>query len=95
MHLQSYTATDIKINNNASSFTCAIYPNPSKGNFTIETSSIEKQALQLFDVNGKLVLTQAMQGKSSIDASNLKDGIYNISIISNEGLINKRLVIVR
>jgi len=73
----------------------SIYPNPNNGNFVIETNAYSKQTMQLFDVNGKLVLTQTINGKINIDASNLAEGVYNLSITNNEGVINKRLVIVR
>ena len=72
-----------------------IYPNPSNKSFTIELSTIDKQTLQMFDITGKVVLTQSIEGKSSIDISNLNEGVYNISIISFTGVLNKRLVIVR
>jgi hypothetical protein len=48
----------------------------------------------VYDVNGKLVLSQIINGKTTIDASSLNEGVYNIIIISNEGVVNKRLVIV-
>jgi hypothetical protein len=72
-----------------------IYPNPNNGSFIIEPSSATKQSMQVYDVNGKLVLSQTINGKTTIDASSLNEGIYNISLLSNEGVINKRLVIVR
>ncbi len=72
-----------------------IYPNPTNGNFSIETNATTKQTMQLFDVNGKMVLSQLINGKTTIDASILTEGVYNISIISNGGVVNKRLVIVR
>jgi len=81
----------IKSNNNQVN----IYPNPNNGSFVIEPNSTAKQTLQLFDVNGKLVLSQTINGKTNIDASILNEGVYNVSIISNEGVVNKRLVIVR
>jgi sugar lactone lactonase YvrE len=73
----------------------SIYPNPNNGSFVIESNSATKQTMQVYDVNGKLVLSQIISGKTSIDASTLNEGIYNISLQSNEGVINKRLVIVR
>lgn len=73
----------------------SIYPNPSNGSFTVETYTAEKQTMQLFDVNGKLVLSQTLNGKTSIDASSLMEGVYNLSLIGNEGVVNKKLVIVR
>jgi hypothetical protein len=72
-----------------------IYPNPSNGNFIIEPSSATKQTMQVYDVNGKLVLSQTIKGKTSIDCTPLNEGVYNISIISTEGIINNKLVIVR
>ena len=72
-----------------------IYPNPSNGSFVIEPSNQTKQTMQVYDVNGKLVLSQTITGKTSIDASSLNEGVYNISLISNEGVVNKRVVIVR
>ena len=72
-----------------------IYPNPNNGSFVIEPNSTTKQTMQVYDVNGKLVLSQPINGKTSIDASSLNEGIYNINLITNEGVVNKRIVIVR
>ena len=72
-----------------------IYPNPNNGSFVIEPSSATKQTMQVYDVNGKMVLSQAINGKTNIDATSLSEGVYNISLQSNEGVVNKRLVIVR
>jgi sugar lactone lactonase YvrE len=72
-----------------------IYPNPNNGTFVIEPNDITNQTIQMYDVNGKLVLSQSINGKTSIDASGLNEGVYNLSIISNNGIVNKRLVIVR
>jgi sugar lactone lactonase YvrE len=72
-----------------------IYPNPAQNNFTVEVSTSEKQILNIVDVTGKLVLTQTIQGKTTIDVSNLNAGVYNVSITSGTGTVNKRLVIVK
>lgn len=72
-----------------------VYPNPNNGSFVIESNNTIKQTLQVYDVTGKMVLSQSINGKTSIDAGNLNQGVYNISLISNDGLINKKLVIVR
>jgi hypothetical protein len=72
-----------------------IAPNPSNGNFTIELSSSAKQTMQVYDVNGKLVLSQPISGKTTIDASSLNEGVYNITITNSIGITNKKLVIVR
>ena len=83
------------IQQHANNSQLSIYPNPNSGTFTIETNSTEKQNLMVFDVNGKLVLNQTINGKTSIDAGALAEGVYNISIIGTTGAVNKRLMIVR
>ena len=72
----------------------SIYPNPNNGTFVIESSSVTKQTIQVYDVNGKIVLSQPINGKTNIDASILNEGVYNISIVSNGCVVNKRIVIV-
>lgn len=72
-----------------------IYPNPANSSFIIETSAAEKQQMQLMDISGRILLAQPITGKLSIDASSLSEGIYNISIIGAESVINKKLVIVK
>jgi sugar lactone lactonase YvrE len=72
-----------------------IYPNPNTGIFFIETNTTERQTVQMFDITGKQVLNQIITGKTIIDASVLNQGIYNLNIISKEGIISKRIVVVR
>ncbi len=82
----------IKTNTNETA-QVSVYPNPSKDNFIIETNSAEKYVLNMYDMNGKLVLSQTLQSKTNIYSSVLPTGIYNISIIENNHIINKRVVI--
>lgn len=74
----------------------SIYPNPSTGNFVIESpNTLYNVRCTLYDVNGRVVLTQIINERTNIDAGNLPDGIYNVSLTSKEGIVNKRLVIVK
>ena len=75
--------------------TLIVYPNPSNGNFSIETNTMEKQNLQVFDINGKMVLNQYISNQTKIDASSLSEGVYNINVTNNTSIINKRLVIIK
>jgi len=76
----------------ANNYQIKIYPNPTTGNFIIETTDAEKQTIHIFDINGKQVLTQTINGTTSVDTGILNAGVYNVNI---NGVINKRLVIVR
>ncbi len=80
--------------NNLSS-TLHVYPNPNNGVFVVETNSAQKQLMRVFDVSGKMVLCENISDKTNINASSLNEGIYTISLTSSEGIVNKRLVIVR
>jgi hypothetical protein len=72
-----------------------IYPNPNNGTFTIETNGQTKQTIQVYDINGKIVFSQSITGKTAIDATSLSEGVYNINITNSASVMNKRLVIVR
>jgi hypothetical protein len=72
-----------------------LYPNPTQNKFTVEVSTNQKQNITVYDVNGKQVLTQTINGTTTIDASNLAQGVYNISITNSQGVTNKRLLIVK
>ena len=73
----------------------SIYPNPNNGVFVIEPNAIIKQTMLLYDVNGKLIYSQIVNGATYIDTYGLSQGVYNVSLISDLGVANKRLVIVK
>jgi len=80
---------------NSEIFQFAIFPNPTSTSFTIKSSSTEKQLLQVFDITGKLILAETIFGTATVDASNFAQGVYNLSVSSEHGIENKKLVIVR
>jgi hypothetical protein len=49
----------------------------------------------LIDITGKLILSQTIQSKATIDASSISEGVYNLNIIGSQGVINTKLIIVR
>ena len=67
-----------------------MYPNPTTGIFTIETSSTSEQTLKLFDVTGRLVLNKTINGTTDINGSGLNDGIYNVTISGKMVLLIKK-----
>lgn len=79
----------------ASNYQVNIYPNPAQNNFTIDVSTNQKQTISVFDVNGKQILSQIINGTTNINTNNLSAGVYNLSITNTEGVTNKRLVIVK
>jgi len=79
-----------------------IYPNPSSGSFVIRnipgTSTAagdSKQKLQLFDLSGKLELSQMVNENTQVNADNLAQGVYLVQLLSSSSVFNSRLVIIR
>ncbi|KAA5536455.1 T9SS type A sorting domain-containing protein [Taibaiella lutea] len=81
-----------------SDFNC--YPNPVKSQLTVEYNSAKDEVMNIrvTDVMGKVVLTQEMNlqkgfNKTVMDMSGLGQGIYNMTIISNSGMVYTSKVI--
>jgi hypothetical protein len=67
-----------------------IYPNPSTGilNIALPTSLSQNSTLEIYDALGKLVIKQAMLNETtSINISNLDNGIYLFKILNNSNLV--------
>ncbi len=56
-----------------------IYPNPTNNGFYVESSD-QNSTLILSDIQGNVIITQAVSGKSYIDIANLSQGIYIVKI---------------
>jgi sugar lactone lactonase YvrE len=72
------------------------YPNPNNGNFVLELpNKLQNVLCILSDVNGKVVFTQTINHNTNIDVKNLSNGIYNLNIITDVGVVNKRIIILK
>ncbi len=72
-----------------------IYPNPTSDQFFIDANASDKLTVDLYDVNGRHVLSQSVNNKTNIDVASFNDGVYTLTIKSVDRVINKKLVIVR
>jgi hypothetical protein len=76
-----------------------IYPNPTKGIFNIIPAEREKISMKVTvqDLNGKVVLEKTFKDKKEyqIDLSAASDGTYNIIIKTINGLLVRKLVIIK
>jgi hypothetical protein len=75
-----------------------VYPNPASGTLYIEADlSAEKNvAAIIYDITGKAVLTQALQiisTKQSLDISALAKGVYSLSVVSEKGIKQQKIVV--
>ncbi|MHB8260153.1 MAG: T9SS type A sorting domain-containing protein [Bacteroidia bacterium] len=76
-----------------------IYPNPSNGLVNLKISEFDNSkttSVEIFNTIGEYMHRQIIKSSNcQIDVSDLAEGIYNLSISSNDGTINKKLVITR
>lgn len=71
----------------------SVYPNPSNGNFTVQ-SSVFPATLVMYDVTGKQVTRKDItEMETAVNVSQLNNGIYYISLIAESGSMNYKLVI--
>jgi hypothetical protein len=74
-----------------------LFPNPSKGNFTIQINDkLKKAELKIVNSIGEVVLSKLLnENLEEVNISNLTDGIYIASITSSYGSINKKIVLTK
>ncbi|NNE29098.1 MAG: T9SS type A sorting domain-containing protein [Saprospiraceae bacterium] len=93
-------ASNMEINNvlDKDPFDLKLYPNPSTGFITLETSQPMRSpgSILLFDAQGTLRLQSeypAGQMKGNIELSHLPSGLYLITILSEDGLTSTHRII--
>lgn len=72
---------DLNTTNNVYS----IYPNPSNGNFTIETNELGDNSVTILDTRGRKISNLNFQKVGHLDISNEKSGNYILQITNEKG----------
>lgn len=72
-----------------------VYPNPSKGIFTLDLGTqVTNAQLSIFDINGRVIQENVLVGSThQIDLSHLEKGVYFLQLTAGEERINKKLII--
>ncbi len=70
-----------------------LYPNPSNGNFIVETESLTN--VMVTDLVGKVIHQSTVSGKELINLSNVSSGIYNVVFNNASGFSSNKLVIAK
>jgi len=78
-----------------SSFEFRIYPNPTGGQLFIECEDFMPITIKFYDMLGKEVLTQNINGKTEINISHLPNGIYNVTVFSKDKVTRNRKIVKR
>ena len=90
-----YTVTGVGINE-LSSATFKLYPNPSNGKFTLETTELVGAEITICDVLGRVVYQKQLSSdKESIDMSAAANGTYSLVLRGQHATRNVHFVIAR
>ena len=88
------------INENAASIEIEVYPNPSKGVFTLQLTSVnaEKVNIRISDLTGKTIYEENDVNvnsnlKKNINLNNQPSGIYTLLISGKNYILDKKVVI--
>ena len=79
--------------NNLSTNNFNIYPIPTTNNLTVEAQNNEVTSLELMDVTGKLILEREFTQSTSLDVSQISDGIYFLNLKTDEVELTKQIII--
>ncbi|HRO75553.1 MAG TPA: T9SS type A sorting domain-containing protein [Crocinitomicaceae bacterium] len=80
----SYTTVGL---NEVSNATSKVYPNPTSDVLNIEVSK-DAKSLNVYGIDGKVVLTTSLNGtQSTINVSNLNNGVYFYNITTIDGSV--------
>ena len=78
-----------------------LFPNPTRGQLTVDLNVNQNTQVQFFvtDMNGKLLSRQVMnidagQFRTAIDASRLNTGVYILHIVTEESRMAKKFVVL-
>ncbi|TDY11926.1 T9SS type A sorting domain-containing protein [Meridianimaribacter flavus] len=70
-----------------------IYPIPATDELTIENTTQQDFALQLFDINGKLIkVEQLLNYRNNLDVSSFNSGVYILKLSNQSGVYTKRII---
>jgi len=75
--------------------TVFIGPNPTSDVLNVYLYNNEKARVEILDLNGKLISTQNMDKEAQMDLSKYSNGIYNVIIKNNRGVIIKTSKVVK
>ena len=93
-HAQGYGVNELIISNQE----LAIYPNPASDELNIEIKSLNQNfpfEIEIYNCLGYLVKSlQIKQNKSSVDVSDLDDGIYFIRATTEENMVYSNKVVI-
>ncbi len=82
----------LNISDNNSFKNLLVFPNPTQNKLIIHSAIHDFESVSITDINGRIVMDFVDTNSKEIDVSNLKAGMYFITITSSEGKISKKFI---
>jgi len=91
---ESVIDNTLQINNKDLMNNISIIPNPTTGEFKVQSSRFNVTSIEVFDVYGRLLMSlkSLMSTENVINISHLHSGIYFVKITTEQGEIVKKVV---
>jgi hypothetical protein len=71
----------------------SVYPNPTNGVFTVNISDVKATSIAVYNAVGEEVYQAKCNGNNAvIDLKNNAKGVYFIKVVTNDGILNQRVV---
>jgi len=72
----------------------SVFPNPAQGKFTLELTEGENAQVEMFDMQGKSVLSQKVSEKESdFEVSSFAKGLYVLRVTNDKGVFTKKMLL--
>lgn len=70
-----------------------IYPNPTNGNFTIQAANATAINYVIYDIYGRVLMSNVLVELETIDLGNVEKGIYFIQLDLNDQRLTKKIIL--
>jgi len=71
-----------------------LFPNPAQGKFSLQLSEGENAQVEMFDMQGKSVLSQKVSEKESdFEVSSFAKGLYVLRVTNDKGVFTKKMLL--
>ncbi|HLC82208.1 MAG TPA: T9SS type A sorting domain-containing protein, partial [Bacteroidia bacterium] len=94
-----FVVNDVGIAENINALSLNIYPNPTSNNFTLEyiLEKSESVKINLINVTGQLIYSEDVDATIGINKKQINflenaNGIYYLQVITNEGVVTKKII---
>jgi len=78
---------------NQNSETFKVYPNPANNNVSVVINSIDNAIVEIVDVTGKVIYSNAISNTKNIDVSNWEKGLYIVKLTTNNKVSTQTLMV--